>query len=337
MKISLEIRELFHNEKGMALLLTILILGLMGVMTSEFIQSRWHDRIAAANLSDGIRLNAIARSGFQFALAIIVEEGKQNDYDTLHEAWTFTRELSEYSKDLFNSGHFEIEIQDQSGKIQINSLIKKDGQYNEEQRDLLTALLSLEEFNLSPEEVDDIIDSIKDWIDPDDDVTQFGSEKAYYQALEKPYTCRNAPLETLDELLLINHITPEIYYGTEETPGIKHFLTVYGQDGKININTADTLILKALSLVILGQDLSEDWIKYRENEENDLSRYNLYQGLSDISQKQSATAKTLLTTSSGIFKIISFGVFEEMKKGISSVVERQKEGKDYQVLSWEIL
>jgi len=328
---------ILNNDRGMALLLTILIISLMSVITSEFIQSRWHDRHAAANLSDGIRLTSIARSGLQFAMAVIVEEGKQNDYDTLHEAWAFIPRLTEYSRELFNNGHFEIDIQDQSGRIQINQLIKMDGQFNEEQRELLTTILSLEEFDLTPEEIDDIIDSIKDWIDRDDEVTQFGSENAYYQSLNKPYSCRNAPLETLDELLLINHITPRIYHGTEETPGLKHFLTVYGQDGKININTADPFVLKALSLVILGQDLSEDWIKYRENEDNDLSKYNLYQGLSDISKEQSARAGFLLTTSSGIFKVISVGVFEEMKKGISSVVKRQKQGKGYQILSWEII
>lgn len=337
MKIFPEKSDILKNDRGMALLLTILIIGLMSVITSEFIQSRWHDRHAAANLSDGIRLNYIARAGIQFALAVIVEEGKQNDYDTLHEAWTYASNLTEFSKELFNNGHFEIEIQDQSGKIQINQLIKPDGQFNEEQRDLLTALLSIEEFNLSPEQVDDIIDSIKDWIDRDDDATQFGSENAYYQTLEKPYICRNAPMETLDELLLINHITSEIYHGTEEIPGLKNFLTVYGQDGKININTADPSILKALSLVILGQDLSEDWIKYRENEDNDLSQYNRYPGLSDISKEQSSKAGLLLTTSSGIFKVSSVGVFEEMKKGVSSVVKRQKQGKGYQTLSWEIL
>lgn len=329
--------DLITNDRGMALLLTILIIGLMGVITSDFIQSRWHDRHAAANLSDGIRLNSIARSGFQFALAVIVEEGKQNDYDTLHEAWAFLLELSEYSRELFNNGHFEISIQDQSGRIQINRLIKPDGQFNEEQRALLTSLLSLEEFDLTSEEIDDIIDSIKDWIDRDDEATQFGSENAYYKALEKPYVCRNASLETLDELLLVNHITPRLYHGTDETPGLKNFLTVYGQDGKININTADPFILKALSLVILGQDLSEDWIKYRENEDNDLSQYKHYQGLSDLTQEQSARAGILLTTSSGIFKVTSVGVFEEMKKGISSIVRRQNQGKGYQILSWEIL
>jgi general secretion pathway protein K len=321
----------------MALLLTILIIGLMGVITSEFTQSRWHDRYAAANLSDGIRLNSIARSGLQLALAVIVEEGKQNEFDTLHEAWALLIELTDYSKGLFNNGYFEINVQDQSGRIQINRLIKQDGQFNEEQRALLTTLLSLDEFDLTPEEIDDIIDSIKDWIDRDDEVTQFGSENAYYQALERPYFCRNGSLETLDELLLINHITPKLYHGTEEIPGLKHFLTVYGQDGKININTADPVILKALSLVILGQDFSEDWVKYRENEDNDLSQYNHYQGLSDLTKEQSARAGILLTTSSGIFKVTSVGVFEEMKKGISSTIKRQNQGKGYQILSWEIL
>lgn len=321
----------------MALLLTILIISLMSVITSEFIQSRWHDRHAAANLSDGIRLSAIARSGIQFAIAVIQEEGKENEFDSLHESWNFPPDLNESSAELFNSGHFEVEVQDQSGRIQINRLVNGDGQYDETQRDFLVAFLSLEEFDLSAEGIDDIIDSIKDWIDPDDEVTQFGSENAYYQTLEKPHFCRNAPLESLDELLLINRITPRIYNGTEETPGLKNFFTVYGEDGKININTASPLVLKALSLVILGQDLSEEWIKYREDENNDLSQYNNYPGLSDLSGEQSATAGKLLKTSSEFFRIISVGIFAEMRKGISTVIKRDKQSGGYQMLSWEVL
>lgn len=324
-----------NNDRGMALLLTILIISLMSVITSEFIQSRWQDRHAAANLSDGIRLNSIARSGLQFALAVLLEEGKQNDFDTLHGVWTFTPELTEYSKELFQNGYFELGIQDQSGKIQINRLVDQNGQYNEEQRALLTALLSLEEFDLTPEQIDDIIDSIKDWIDPDDEATQFGAENAYYQSLKKPYACRNAPLESLDELLLINHITPRIYYGAEETPGLKNFLTIYGQDGKVNINTAAPLILKALSMVLLSQDLSEEWIKYREDKDDDLSQFNNYPGLADLGRNAKAAA--LLTTASGFFRINSLGVFEEMKKGISCVIKRDRQTKGYHILSWEVL
>ena len=52
--------------------------------------------------------------------------------------------------------------------------------------------------------------------------------------------------ETLEELILVRGITPEILYGTGSTKGIIPFLTVYGKTGQININAAPKEVLAAL-------------------------------------------------------------------------------------------
>jgi len=322
-----------RDNRGMALILTILIVSLIVALTLQFNTSMWSNLHAAANLSDGIKLGCIARSGFNGALAVLYVDASSGDVDTLREPWAHAGIFSGYSAFLFEEGRFLIEITDLSRRIQINRLVKADGNYNEIQKGLLTRFLGSPEFDLDEEEVENIVDAIKDWIDnPDnDDVTGWGgAEDSYYQSLERPYPCKNAPFEFLEELLLVRGITKELFYGSGEKPGIFSYLSPLG-DGKININTADPLVLRALSDQ-MDQDLAEDMAAYREDEDNDLSDpawYNKVPGMSDVSIPGS-----LLTISSNYFEITSEGLKGAMSKRIKGMVER-KEGT-VNILSWKI-
>lgn len=56
----------------------------------------------------------------------------------------------------------------------------------------------------------EIIASIRDWIDPDDDVRDGGAESGYYNHPLNSYSPRNAPFRTLRELELVDGVTPEL-------------------------------------------------------------------------------------------------------------------------------
>lgn len=322
--------RILRNNRGFALILTILIVSLIVALTLQFNTSTRSALYAAANLRDGITLDHVARSGFNFALAILLEDLSGNDFDTLNEAWARSEEFSFGSASLFEKDRFEIRIKDLSGRIQINALVDEKGEYNSGQKEILTRLLNSEEFGLSPQEVSDLIDAIKDWIDYDDEVTRFGAENAYYQALERPYSCRNGPVELLEGLLLIKGITRDLFYGKDEKPGIAQFLTVYG-DGRVNINTADPLLLRALSDQI-DQKMAEEMVAYRRNEKRDLSNPKWYQ---DVSGMRHVTLDPdLVTTSSAYFEVQSKGLRDKMGRQVSGVVERQV-GKA-RIICWKV-
>ena len=70
----------------------------------------------------------------------------------------------------------------------------------------------------------------------------------------EPYRCKNAPFETLRELLLVKGMTETVFYGQagnetqniEPVEGIQKYLTIYG-DGKVNINEASSMVIQSLS------------------------------------------------------------------------------------------
>ncbi|MEA1970470.1 MAG: type II secretion system minor pseudopilin GspK [Thermodesulfobacteriota bacterium] len=321
-------KKILMNDRGVALILVILMISIIIAITLQLNMASRSGIYEAANLGHGTRAACIAKSGFCMGEALLSED--KNDLDSLNEDWAEAELLSAGSGALFDTGHFKLHIEDESGRIPINKLVD-DTQYNDKIKDLLIRFLSLPEFDLDEQQVRDIVDAVKDWIDEDDETTGFGAEDIYYEGLEDPYACKNAPLDCIEELLMVKGITENLYYGTEETPGVANYVTLYGE-GAININTAPDLILKTLSDEITDEMVS-DMNEFRRNEENKLSEpawYKNIPGMTGITIDPG-----LITVQSNIFRITSTGYLNDIGKRISGVIERNS-GGTVKRLSWKV-
>ncbi len=323
-------KALLRDNGGFALILTVLVISLIVVVTLQFNLFMRSDLYSATNLRDGFSLACIARSGLNCALALLTEDGLRTDLDSLQEPWASSKTLSSTSADMFEQGRFEVEVIDLSGKIPINRLVDEKGVSDAKQRDLLRRFLISEPFKLAPEAADNLLDAIKDWMDPDHEVTRFGAENAYYQGLDSPYQCRNGPFQFLEELLLVRGMTRELFYGTGERPGLSKYLTVQG-DGKININTAAPLVLRSLFPEI-DEEAVGRMVEYRMDEANDLKDPKWYKNVPGVSHVDIDPG--LITTATTYFEIRSQGVKDEMKKTLTAVVMRSK--GTLRILSWKI-
>ncbi len=106
-----------------------------------------------------------------------------------------------------NPEGFRYGLQDESAKVNLNVLPLLD---NYPPGGISRQLL----MNL-PYMSEDIADAILDWLDEDDEVREYGAESSYYTGLAVPYECRNGPMDSLDELLLIRGITPQLLFGND--------------------------------------------------------------------------------------------------------------------------
>ena len=61
-----------------------------------------------------------------------------------------------------------------------------------------------------------------DWRDKDNLHRLNGAEDDYYLSLPQPYKCKNGDFTSIEELLLVRGVTPEIFYG-----GLKDMVAVY--------------------------------------------------------------------------------------------------------------
>jgi len=264
----------------------------------------------------------------------------------------------------FDEGDILLDISDELGKIQVNSLVAfpKGRNFNPPQKDFWyrfvgLILLQQEDSEAFMEEIIEpsaIINPVKDWLDSGDNdaITGLnGAEKDYYQDLEPPYGCRNGPFRYVEELTRVKGITPELFYSADEMLlGISRYVTVYGiaqsndkfiYNGKININTADLPVIAALLPV--GQDfLAPEIYAYRIESANgqfihDLLSPNWYRdvpGCSDVEINEG-----LLTTQSDVFRIECSAVLRDIHMTSTVIIKREKDeesGKWYcKVLNWE--
>ncbi len=329
---------LVRNSRGVALILTILIVSLIVALTLDFNRTMRTHVVSAGNIRHGLKALYIAKSGVSYGLAMLKDDSF--DVDSVLDDWADPDKIalaSAGSQMLFGGRGFGLQIEDLSGKIQINKLIDKN--VGSKVENVFGNLLRLEEFGLDADQVNEILAAIKDWIDnPDpDEITQVGvmqgAEDDHYQSLERPYHCKNGPLDSLEELLLVRGITPELFHGTREKLGIASYISVFG-DGKININTADPIVLESLHEDITSE-MAKDMADYRLNvEEEELKSKTWYKKPEAGVPNDITIDNSKITTTSKYFQITSVGYFGDMSKRVVAVVKRDDEG--FQTLSWKI-
>jgi general secretion pathway protein K len=110
----------------------------------------------------------------------------------------------------FGQGQFDVKIGNESGKVNINRANQA----------FLKILLG--RFDLKDSDKDVIVDSILDWRDKDNLHRLNGAEDDYYRSLPTPYDCKDDDFDSVEELLMVRGITPEIFYG-----GLKDMVTIY--------------------------------------------------------------------------------------------------------------
>lgn len=67
-----------------------------------------------------------------------------------------------------------------------------------------------------PGMTEDVADSILDWIDEDDEPREYGCEIEYYSQLPTPYAPTNGPIQSVEQLLLVRGVTPELLFGMDQ-------------------------------------------------------------------------------------------------------------------------
>ena len=85
-------------------------------------------------------------------------------------------------------------LADEAGKINVNALLQLDNGKGDAGYTILMDL---------PNMTEDVANAILDWISPSDTPRTDGAKDDYYSSLTPPYHCKNGPLDSLEELLLV--------------------------------------------------------------------------------------------------------------------------------------
>jgi general secretion pathway protein K len=245
------------------------VITILSVIVLEFSFAMRTEVQITQNYQEELQLYAMAQGGVQRAvLELIYKHDPQIQQKRKPSpVEEIPAELKEWVTDgreyplTYERGICGMRVTGEAGKININSVSEAV------LRKIMTNL------GLQGEAKDIVVDSILDWRDPDDLFRINGAENDYYHSLKEPYDCKNGNLDSVEELLLVRGITPELYYGRKavnkegaekkvEQIGLKEIFSIYAQGEQIDINSASLPVLRVFLGVPL--EVAQRMVKARE-------------------------------------------------------------------------
>jgi type II secretory pathway component PulK len=295
-------RRVAGKEHGVALLMVLACIAVLLPFTASFSYTTRVDWQAAINLRDEMSARNLYRGGMRLSLLLFELQRmvfNQKQFRQMLGTWDITQ-VAPYLMSAFGSkdghegiaglvglddstfkdlaiehGGFEIRVEAESGKLNVNCLAQAgQGKDNAQARvvETLEAMLmpTLYDPLFDEEKSDgqrytraDVIKAIVDYIDEDNkawDMVKLASgstqERYRYTELFDPYEPRNARLDSIEELHLVQGVDDDLM------TAIAADLTVYG-GCKVNLNFASA---DQIALVLRHAVTAED--KWKTEGEN---------------------------------------------------------------------
>lgn len=334
------------NRRGSALIVVLWVIALLAVLISGFAFDMHIESRIVSHLRKKVKAEYLARAGIERARMLLVHcqqiKGVGDTEEMKAEPWyNDAKRLKQgYGiiglTDPLGEGTVVVDITPEPALRNINTLKDEDWE-------------RIFKVGNVPEELwSELIDSVNDWRDADDQPNLDGAESDYYMKLEPPYKARGhngkaANLDTVDELLLIKGWTRAILYGGPLTEGetngvimtgIADLLTALPESGtQVNINAAGKRVL--LTLPGIDDVKADAIIAEREgltvggqiDQDHFFTDVNNFLGripeLNSINPTDREYLKTLISTASQVLRIKSVGRVHGVEQKIISLVKLQ--------------
>ena len=228
-----------RGEDGVVLILAVFAVVLLTVLAVGIAAAVRVELRASRSSLNRMQALFLAEAGKNQARAILMYDDLR--VDTLIDEWGPNAEEPLDLPHQIGDGFYRVRVYDACGRININ----------EADYDTLVRLTG------DPAAAA----SILDWRDEGEGVTPGGAEKEYYADLPWPYLPRDAPFQTPGELLLVRGVTPEMYFGSEERPGLVDLITVDSESPNTDADGAPRMLLNEFRN--WGEQAFQDWVMAR--------------------------------------------------------------------------
>lgn len=311
-------------RRGMVLLVVLVVIVLLSLGAYTFSEYMVIATRATAYNGKSIQARALADSGVEFVSVLLADRASLNTLGLYHNPSLFQGHLLLNSLQASGRGRFTViapvegdptarqvrfGLVDESSKLNLNAIAAlvpaptaatsssssstTSGSSSNTSSTTATAdqteglanpLMGLPGMTL------EISEAIFDWIDEDTDQRDHGAENEYYQSLTPPYECKNGKLETLDELLLIRGVTPQLLFG--EDANRNGLLDPNENDGPLTapLDNADGLLNRGWSayLTVYSRELNLQSDRTSKIDVNKNTLSDVYDKLEDAFDEQRA-------------------------------------------------
>ena len=302
------------SQRGIALLTILVMVALATILAATIAKRQTNTAENTGYLMRQDQSLLYAKSAEAFFSELLIQDSDNgSSIDHLQKNWA--KPMPAFPvEDGFISGR----LLDESGKFNLNNLLKADGSVDDSARRWFEKLL--QRVGLPAE----LSQAVIDWQDADDETTgAMGAESNYYQGLDPSYLASNTRFHQVEELKLVRGFEGKNY------DLIAPYVTALPEATKINMNTAAPLLLASidpkLDLKTLEQELKAKQAELAYfNSVEDLWKLNAFSG---IEPQNKTDAAAWLDSKSNYFTAQIEVVLSERKRQFSSAMMR----KDKQV------
>ena len=222
------------KQGGIALIYVLLIFAIITLMASQMVTSLWLHTEKNSHYLERIQARHLALGAEQY-VALLLEQDAEEDkkkkklLDHEGERWNITEVAY-----AVEQGEIELRIVDENSLFNVNWLSAKalDGKRFDRMFDQL----------LKNQGIDSTItDSVKDWLDNDQESRENGAEDNYYLSVDSAYRTADMAMVSLTEMKLIKGI------GLEEYETLLPLLSALPATSRLNINTVLPEVLRTVS------------------------------------------------------------------------------------------
>lgn len=185
-------------------------LAILAVVVIGFLHTTRMDLIVTRNHGDRIQAHYLALAGIERAKALLYQNARDR-----------SRSAVNHDGRLYNAPNQFQNVKLGRGTIQVFRRGRDDegggiiyGISDEESR-LNINSAAADEMGKLELMTPDVAAAIVDWRDNDNTVTPGGAESDYYASLQPPYLARNAPFQTLRELLMVRGVSADLLFGED--------------------------------------------------------------------------------------------------------------------------
>ncbi len=213
-----------QDRRGTVLIMVLVVVSVLTLGAYTFTETMLSESEATAMFGRQAESRGFATSGIEHVCAIRGYPEAEADYNVYHNPIRYQASMLRPSENARGRGYFSIVAPVESDPTATNvrfGLIDESGRLNINQIPSLAEELELSEIETRdmlmfiPNMTPDAADAILDWIDDDAIPREFGAESEYYESLQPSYYATDGPMESIDELLKVAGVFPELLYGED--------------------------------------------------------------------------------------------------------------------------
>lgn len=199
-------KNYIYKRQGSTLLLVLWTIGVTTLIVLSLQLSAYRQAMSGRESLGKVRARWAARAGVESMIAYIAWETDSDlEYNPIDFADQLVARARNEPDDLNNANYY---IQNTREKFTLDGPADVHAKLN-------INTMTENQLMMLPDITEEMVASIMDWIDTDDDAREGGAEIEYYVQLMNSYEPRNGPLQSLQELEIIHSITPELVRGED--------------------------------------------------------------------------------------------------------------------------